>query len=794
MVVSFMNVRILESMTDAFFVLDKKWRFISLNSVAEKLFGKSRAFLLNRCIWEEFPDLSGSIFEQEYRRALEQQVAANFEAFFPVGKIWVETRLDPHQDGVSIYLRNISERKSVEADLLEQSRLSRLEAKVSRFLVRNHSIPESLQYCTDAIAENLDITVAAIWLYNRQRNCLELQGSRLNPDTPPAIINSELLSQPELPLDGSIIGAIASNREPIYDLVFPPFGDAMGKIQRKLGDIRSDPLFCNLDAQQTSRSAKLYFIGYPLVLEDRLIGVLAAWSDRPFSNSLREGLATLTDNLAIDIDRCQAKSALASRREALLFRLANQIRNSLDLDTILQTAVREIRHLLNVDCCSYLWCWGDIDRPPSLSVSHEAESETYQTRGIRTCPSEQLTFLARQIQQLKTLRIEDVSRADLPHLDSGECETLMTLLGEMEIQSLLLIPLKTRSGHLGAIACYQEQNVRRWKDSEIELLRGVVDQLALAIDQAELFAQTRATALAAQTQARELELAMAELQHTQTQLIQTEKMSSLGQMIAGIAHEINNPVNFISGNLSYSNDYVQEILELLELYQKNYPHPSEDIREFAEAIDLGFILEDLPKTLSSMQVGAERIRNIVLSLKNFSRLDQAEMKAVDIHEGIDNTLLILQHRLKAKGSRPEIRVDKQYGDLPEVECYAGQLNQVFMNILSNGIDALVEASPPHSLTITTELEMGNEDSDKTDGNAVIRIKDNGPGMEKETHAHIFDPFFTTKPVGKGTGLGLAISYDIIVKKHRGRLSCHSAIGAGTEFCISIPIAQPEQRH
>ena len=789
MVVSFMNVQILESITDAFFVLDKMWRFVSLNSVAEKLLGKNRTSLLDRCIWEEFPDLRESIFEQEYRRALEQQIATHFEAFFPVGKIWVETHLAPHPEGISVCLRNISERKSIEVDLLEQSRLARLEARVSRFLVHNHSIPESLQYCTDAIADNLDITVAAIWLYNPQRDCLELQGSRLNPDTPPAILNSELLSQPELPLDGSIIGAIAQNRQPVCDLVFPPFGDTISKIQRKLGDIRSDPLFCNLDAHRSTPSTKLYFIGYPLILEEeRLIGVLAAWSDRPFSTSLREGFATLADNLALDIDRCQARSALASRREALLFRLANQIRNSLDLDTILQTAVREIRNLLNVDCCSYLWCWGNGNDSASLSVSHEAESETQTTRGIRTCPPEKLAFLARQIEQLKTIRIEDISQPHLPHLPPRERSEWVEILGAIEIQSFLLIPLKTRSGHVGAIACSQERQIRPWSDSEVELLRGVMDQLALAIDQAELFAQTRATALAAQTQARELELTLAELKQTQTQLIQTEKMSSLGQMIAGIAHEINNPVNFISGNLSYTSDYVRDFLELLKIYQKNYPYPSEDIREFAEEIDLPFILEDLPKTLSSMQIGAERIRKIVLSLKNFSRLDQAEMKAVDIHEGIDNTLLILQHRLKAKGSRPEILVNKKYGDLPEVECYAGQLNQVFMNILSNGLDALMETPPPHCITITTEWEG----EDPTTGRAFIRIRDNGAGMNEETRSHIFDPFFTTKPVGKGTGLGLAISYEIIVEKHRGQISCHSIEGEWTEFHISIPIAQPEE--
>jgi PAS domain S-box-containing protein len=287
--------------------------------------------------------------------------------------------------------------------------------------------------------------------------------------------------------------------------------------------------------------------------------------------------------------------------------------------------------------------------------------------------------------------------------------------------------------------------------------------------------------------ADQLEQALLELQETQIQLIQTEKMSSLGQLVAGIAHEINNPVSFIYGNIPHATQYTQDLLHLVELYRRHYPNPVPEIQAEAEAIDLDFLSEDLPKLMDSMQIGAERIRQIVLSLRNFSRRDQAASERVDLHQGIDNTLLLLQHRLKAKAGHPEIRVIKEYGDLPLVECYAGQVNQVFMNILSNAIDALEEArsttqelrSRSSMLRIRTELQDGNT--------VVIRMADNGPGIPPHVQQQIFDPFFTTKSVGQGTGLGLSISYQIVVEKHGGQLKCFSTPGEGTEFWIELPV-------
>jgi signal transduction histidine kinase len=304
-------------------------------------------------------------------------------------------------------------------------------------------------------------------------------------------------------------------------------------------------------------------------------------------------------------------------------------------------------------------------------------------------------------------------------------------------------------------------------------------------------AALRQSEVSLREKATELTQALHQLKQTQAQLIQTEKMSCLGQLVAGVAHEINNPVNFIYGNLTHAHNYIQQLLDLINLYQQGYTKTDPEVQQLIEEIDFDFLIEDLPKLLSSMKVGAERIREIVLTLRNFSRLDEAEMKPVNIHEGIDSTLLILQNRLKNKPDQPGIEIVKQYGELPLVECYAGQLNQVFMNILTNGIDALhqynneqlLKGLIPKASTITIQTQVLSREW------VCICIKDNGPGITGAVQEKLFDPFFTTKPVGEGTGLGLSISYQIIVEKHGGYLKCVSAPGQGAEFWIQIPVKQ-----
>uniref|UniRef100_A0A0C1QRC5 histidine kinase n=1 Tax=Tolypothrix bouteillei VB521301 TaxID=1479485 RepID=A0A0C1QRC5_9CYAN len=327
---------------------------------------------------------------------------------------------------------------------------------------------------------------------------------------------------------------------------------------------------------------------------------------------------------------------------------------------------------------------------------------------------------------------------------------------------------------------------------EEEILARIQVHLKLRRLNLELDQQKQQLEHRVKSRTAELSEALEELKKAQLQLVHSEKISSLGQLVAGVAHEVNNPLGFIFSNLHYADQYVDNLVHLMKLYQQQFPNPGSEIEEEIEAIDLNHILEDLPKVISSMKLGTDRIQGIMQSLRNFSRADGDQKIAVDIHDGLETTLMILQHRLKARPKRPMIEVIKEYENLPHVKCYPGQLNQVFMNLLTNAIDALEEGmtngawgteSIPNShcpkIRITTELI--------DDTKVFIRIADNGPGMAEPVQNQIFNPFFTTKAEGKGTGLGLSISHQIITQKHNGMLQCISSCGQGTEFIIEIPL-------
>ncbi len=534
----------------------------------------------------------------------------------------------------------------------------------------------------------------------------------------------------------------------------------------------------------------------PLNLHTGTIGFLACFSEQPrrWSAAEVELLQSIAQQLEIAIGQAQLyeRSQKQAQRERLVNRITAQTRQSFELETILKGAIAQLLNALAIDRC-LVHLVEDLnvenlnsDDPVApaeyrnMSITQQSilrEKHLYEVCRPPFLPSVVEFDLRGPITQWVIQNRCPVAIADVtqdPRIGQKNLE-----YQQAEIKSSLVIPVQAGADLYAILYLNQCAQVRYWSKNDQKLAQAVADQLAISIKQAHLYAQTQQQAAASEAQAKHLVETLHQLRLTQTQLIQSEKMSSLGRVVAGVAHEINNPINFISGNLPYVENYVQDLTDLLSLYQKQ-GNQSAMLQQRGEAIELDFLLADLPRILTSMKSGADRIRHIVLSLRNFARLDEAQCKLVNIHEGLESTLLFLRGQFS-----DEIQVMRNYGSLPLVTCYPQELNQAVMNILLNAAEVLKDwQGKQKTIAIATDFVSATAIQP-----AAVRIiiTDNGPGIPQAIQSQIFDPFFTTKEVGQGSGLGLTVSYQTIVNQHQGRLECVSEVGLGAEFMIEIPV-------
>ncbi|MEL6553674.1 MAG: ATP-binding protein [Cyanobacteria bacterium J06621_11] len=500
-----------------------------------------------------------------------------------------------------------------------------------------------------------------------------------------------------------------------------------------------------------------------------------------------------------------AQEQIISRQRALI-RITHQIRQSLDWETICKTTTTELQTLLAADRVAIYrfnedWTGEfvfEAAAPQWTSLIETQHTSELVRKNVNRCSVKLLDTVKTadtHIQQTKgsTFAQGEIFRICPDIYTAGFSDCYIEVLESYEARSYAIIAIYIENKLWGLLAAYQNSGPRDWMEEDVNLLVQVAEQLGIALNQSE-YVQT------IDQQKAQLEQALRDLKYSQAQLIQTEKMVSLGQLVAGIAHEVNNPVNFIHANLAHAETYTSNLPSLVDTYQQCNSLSETDkitVQQQAADIDFDFVVEDLPNMLASMKVGSERIRHIVLSLRNFSRLDESEVKAVDLHDGIESTLLILGHRLKATSDRPQIEVVKAYGTLPLVTCYPAQLNQSVLNLLANAIDALeaavlagklcaeyagssqIPSCQQPKIWITTRITAQEK--------VEIVIRDNGVGIDPAIESRVFDHFFTTKPVGAGTGLGLAITKQIVVDNHGGSLWLNT-LSQGAEFVISLPLS------
>ncbi|MGJ3245033.1 MAG: GAF domain-containing sensor histidine kinase [Elainellaceae cyanobacterium] len=571
-------------------------------------------------------------------------------------------------------------------------------------------------------------------------------------------------------------------------------GKLFGKLLSSTTSITSIPLLKILDAQTS--------LVIPIEEPGEAIGFVVCLSEqvRQWPDSKLELMQAIAQQVEIAIRqaRLYETTQKQARREHLINQITTQTRQSLDLPTILTQAIAHLQTALESDRCLVRLVNSDknVEFVPSLNQTDDISStqawthfETVRAPFLPTPdpsdPHESMTQW--MIDHRQTVVISDVATDSRAEPDQQNYRAA-------QIKSLLVVPVQTDQTLLAILYLNQCSHRRYWSKDDQALAHAVANQLAISIQQGHLYAQMQRQAVRSAAQAEHLARTLDELKQTQVQLIQSEKLYSLGQLVAGLAHEINNPVSFIHGNIPYIDRYVQELLTLINAYQAQIKEPSEQIRQLSNDIDLEFIVQDLPHILDSMRSGTQRIQQVVSSLRNFSGLDTAQVRSIDLQDALDNTLFVLQSYTK-----PDIKVIRQYHPLPAVECFPRLLNQVFLNLMTNAIEAMQDDaylypaaiagnspdSPAKLMTLMTTPVVDEAGIPSV----KIAIADTGYGIPERIKDRIFDPFFTTKPMGRGVGLGLSVCYQIVVNQHRGQLTVESEPGQGTTVEIRLPIHQ-----